>query len=47
MESVFSTLKTERTSRKNYQLRDKARADVFDYIERSTIRGAGTRHWVT
>jgi putative transposase len=34
MESFFSTLKTERTSRKNYQLRDEARADVFDYIER-------------
>jgi putative transposase len=34
MESFFSTLKTERTSRKNYQTRDEARADVFDYIER-------------
>jgi putative transposase len=34
MESFFSTLKTERTSRKNYQSRDEARADVFDYIER-------------
>jgi putative transposase len=34
MESFFSTLKTERTSRKNYQSRDDARADVFDYIER-------------
>ena len=33
-ESFFSTLKTERTSRKNYQTRDEARADVFDYIER-------------
>jgi putative transposase len=34
MESFFSTLKTERTSRKIYQTRDEARADVFDYIER-------------
>ncbi len=34
MESFFSSLKTERTSRKSYQTRDEARADVFDYIER-------------
>lgn len=34
MESFFSSLKTERTSRKNYATRDEARADVFDYIER-------------
>jgi len=34
MESFFSTLKTERTSRTNYRSRDEARADVFDYIER-------------
>ena len=34
MESFFSTLKTERTARKNYRTRDQARADVFDYIER-------------
>lgn len=34
MESFFSTLKTERTSRKIYRTRDDARADVFDYIER-------------
>jgi putative transposase len=33
MESFFSSLKTERTSRKNYATRDEARADVFDYIE--------------
>jgi putative transposase len=33
MESFFSTLKTERTSRKKYTSRDEARADVFDYIE--------------
>lgn len=34
MESFFSTLKTERLSRKRYRARDEARADVFDYIER-------------
>lgn len=34
MESFFSTLKTERLSRKNYRTRDELRADVFDYIER-------------
>lgn len=34
MESFFSTLKTERLSRKHYRTRDEARADAFDYIER-------------
>jgi putative transposase len=34
MESFFSTLKTERLSRKYYRTRDDLRADVFDYIER-------------
>lgn len=34
MESFFSSLKTERTSRKHYATRDEARADVFDYVER-------------
>ena len=34
MESFFSTLKTERTSRKVCRTRDEARADVFDYVER-------------
>jgi len=34
IESFFSSLKTERTRRKNYQTRDQARADVFAYIER-------------
>lgn len=34
MESFFSSLKTERTSRKRYATRDEARADVFDYVER-------------
>jgi len=34
MESFFSSLKTERTARKNYRTRNEARADVFDYIER-------------
>jgi putative transposase len=33
MESVFSTLKTERLSKKHYRTRDDLRADVFDYIE--------------
>jgi putative transposase len=33
MESFFSSLKTERTSRKTYRTRDQAKADVFDYIE--------------
>ena len=32
MESFFSSLKTERTAAKTYRTR--ARADVFDYIER-------------
>ena len=34
MESCFSSLKTERTARKTYRMRDEAKADVFDYIER-------------
>jgi putative transposase len=34
MESFFSTMKTERTSRRRYVRRDEARADVFDYVER-------------
>jgi putative transposase len=34
MESFFSSLKIERTSRKTYRSRDEAKADVFDYIER-------------
>jgi putative transposase len=34
MESFFSTLKTERLSKRNYKTRDDLRADVFDYIER-------------
>lgn len=33
MESFFSTLKTERTARKNDQTRNQAKADVFDLIE--------------
>jgi len=33
-ESFFSSLKTERVSRRIYRTRDEARADVFDYIER-------------
>jgi putative transposase len=34
MENFFSSLKTERTARREYRTRDQARADVFDYIER-------------
>lgn len=34
MENFFSSLKTERTARKDYSTRDAAKADVFDYIER-------------
>jgi len=34
MESFFSTLKTERLSRRQYRTRDELRSDVFDYIER-------------
>jgi putative transposase len=34
MESFFSTLKTERLSKKHYRIRDDFRADVFDHIER-------------
>ncbi len=32
MESVFSSLKTERTVRKVHRTRNEARADVFDCI---------------
>jgi putative transposase len=35
MEGLFSSLKTECTERKTYRTRNEARADVFDYIERS------------
>jgi putative transposase len=34
MESFFSSLKTERTSRSRYRTRSQARADVFDCVER-------------
>jgi len=34
MESFFSSLKTERVSRRTCRTRDDAKADVFDYIER-------------
>ena len=34
MESFVSALKTERVSRNHYALRERARADIFDYIER-------------
>lgn len=31
MESFFSSLKAERTTRRTYRTRDQARTDVFDY----------------
>jgi putative transposase len=34
MESFFSSLKTERTTRRIYRTREDAKTDVFDYIER-------------
>ena len=34
MESFFSSLKVERVARKIYNMRDQAKADVFNYIER-------------
>ena len=43
MESFFSSLKTERISRKVYRSRDEARADVFDYIKRFYNPVPGTR----
>jgi len=33
-ESFFGVLKPERVNRRQYQTRDEARADIFDYIER-------------
>ncbi len=43
MEVFFSSLKTERPARKTYRTLDNAKTDVFDYIERLTIRSAGTQ----
>ena len=34
-ESFFGVLKRERVNRQQYQTRAEARADIFDYIERS------------
>ena len=34
MESFFSRMKDDRVNRHRYRKRDKARADIFDYIER-------------
>lgn len=34
MESFFSSLKTERVSRRTYRTRNDAKADVFDYVDR-------------
>src|SRR6266850_356660 len=44
MESFFSSLKTERTTRRMYRTRDDAKADVFDYFERYGVRAAG---WIS
>ena len=33
IESFFASRKTERTAHKVYRSRDRARADMFDYIE--------------
>jgi putative transposase len=33
MESFFHTLKTERVHHRDYQTRDEARRDIFEYIE--------------
>ena len=45
MESFFSSLKTERIGNKTYRTRDdaRARADVFDCIERFYVPRVGTR----
>ena len=45
VESFFASLKTERTARKVYRIRDEARADVFDYIETFYNQTRGTRPW--
>ena len=37
MESFFSSLKTQRTARITYRAREETKADVFAYIERSTM----------
>jgi putative transposase len=34
METLFSSLKTDRMSRKVYRTRDEAKTDAFDYVER-------------
>ena len=47
MESFFSSLKTERTARKTYRMRDEAKADVFDYIERFYNANVDTRQSAT
>ena len=42
MESFFSSLKTERTAKKTYRMRDQVKVDVFGYIER--FYNSGRRH---
>jgi len=45
MESFFSSMKTERLSRKVYRTREEARSDVFDYIERFYNPGKRPENW--
>ena len=49
MESLFKTLKAERTDRMVYRTRDNAKADLFDYIERfyNRIRRHSTIDYVS
>jgi putative transposase len=49
MESLFSSLKTERIGKKVYRTRDESRADVFDCIERfyNTVRRHSTIGYVS
>lgn len=47
MESFFSTLKTERLSRRIHRSRDECRAEVFDTSNGSTTCGASTQRWDT
>ena len=40
VESFFSNLKNELTHHRSFANRDQARAEIFDYIESSTIASA-------
>lgn len=43
MDGLFSSMKTERIARKTYWMRNHAKADLFDYIER--FHNSTRRHW--